>query len=396
MDFMKTVFKIGFVVLAGMFFTSSCTQKKEANKNTTIIVDVTQKYSKRKMFLQDIAEVTYLPLETTDEFLWKGSPAAFTDQYIVNYNHSNGDILIFNRQGKTIRKINRRGGGAEEYGTYCSVLLDEEKSEIYVNDRSSRKIMVYDLEGRFKRTLPHPEKKTLSEVRLFDQEHFIGYNKLNEEEVNNSYLIFSKTTGKVTDELTIPWSGEQKLSERYIHKEGENTVAIQIYTSPLSTNYPDLILNEISNDTIFAMDTMKIIRPVIIQHPSRPTMNPEVFILFDMDCKDYLFFTTVEKKFTGSFPNYKAKWTHLVYDKNDLGIYEQEIYNRDYSKSESIELYYTATQLSPTNRYTHFETLEAIDLIEALENNQLEGELKEIAKGLDEDDNPVLLIAQFK
>ena len=39
---------------------------------------------------------------------------------------------------------------------------------------------------------------------------------------------------------------------------------------------------------------------------------------------------------------------------------------------------------------------EAFDLIEALEAGELSGELKTVAEGLKEDDNPVLMVVKFK
>ena len=40
--------------------------------------------------------------------------------------------------------------------------------------------------------------------------------------------------------------------------------------------------------------------------------------------------------------------------------------------------------------------LEAPDLVEALNDGKLRGPLKEIASRLDEEDNPVILIAKYK
>jgi hypothetical protein len=40
--------------------------------------------------------------------------------------------------------------------------------------------------------------------------------------------------------------------------------------------------------------------------------------------------------------------------------------------------------------------LETLDLIEALEAGELSGELKTIAENLNEDDNPVLMLIEFK
>ena len=48
------------------------------------------------------------------------------------------------------------------------------------------------------------------------------------------------------------------------------------------------------------------------------------------------------------------------------------------------------------DRYTGYEDYEAMDLLEALEAGELSGELKTIAEGLKEDDNPVLMVVKFK
>ena len=45
---------------------------------------------------------------------------------------SDGDIFIFDRKGKGIRKINRQGSGSEEYSFLLRVTLDEEHEELFV------------------------------------------------------------------------------------------------------------------------------------------------------------------------------------------------------------------------------------------------------------------------
>ena len=52
-----------------------------------------------------------------------------------------------------MRKWNRRGQGAEEYTFINGIVLDEGKNELYVNSTPSKKILVYDLFGNFKRSL---------------------------------------------------------------------------------------------------------------------------------------------------------------------------------------------------------------------------------------------------
>lgn len=382
-----------FFALLTFCILPACTKKEKGKQNITIIMDVTQKYPTKKMLLQDIAEVEYLPLETSDEFLWKGSVEAFTDRYILNYNHITGDILFFDRNGKALKQINRKGSSGEEYSNYCEILLDEENNELFVNDRNQRKIFVYDPDGNFKRILVYIPEKTYTNVALYDKDRLIAYNRVNDDTIDNSYLIISKTTGKAEHEWTISPTG-RKLSDRHTEGEGEETFSIQFQSFPLTPAYPDFILNDISNDTIFSMNPAMELRPIAIQYPSRPTMNTEVFMFYAMGSKDFLFFYNIEKKVDRQ--TFKAKQWNLVYDKNEQEIYEQDIYNADFTSDKKVTIYNQTTQFSANNQKVFLDTLEATDLIEAYENNQLQGPLKEIAKGLQEDDNPVLMIVRFK
>lgn len=82
-----------------------------------LTVDVKADYPEKEMTLQDIMDVEYIPLETTDEFITQGSVMAVGDKFILVKNYANdGDIFVFDRKtGKGLRKINRKGQGAEEY-----------------------------------------------------------------------------------------------------------------------------------------------------------------------------------------------------------------------------------------------------------------------------------------
>lgn len=126
------------VVLAG------CGENKQSN-NDLIIVDVSKSYPKKELILQDFMDVEYVALETTDEFLTQGLVQDVGKEYILATNRNNdGDIFIFDRKtGKGVRKINRRGQGAEEYARINEIILDENNGEIFVKSPGN-KILVYD------------------------------------------------------------------------------------------------------------------------------------------------------------------------------------------------------------------------------------------------------------
>ena len=59
---------------------------------------------------------------------------------VKNSNRINdGNIFVYDRTGKAIRKINRKGQSGEEYISLDTVTLDEENKEMFVNDILGKK-----------------------------------------------------------------------------------------------------------------------------------------------------------------------------------------------------------------------------------------------------------------
>ena len=130
---------------------SACNQQTDTTDLITI--DVETKYPEKKLMLQDFADVEYIALETTDEFINKGIVGAIGEKYIAITNAgSEGTIFLYDRKtGKGIRKINRKGQGGEEYTLLTEIILDEEQNEMFVLDYPKQNILVYNLEGNFLR-----------------------------------------------------------------------------------------------------------------------------------------------------------------------------------------------------------------------------------------------------
>ena len=131
------------VVLAG------CVEYRQSHDDL-ITVDLSKSYPKKELILQDLMDVEYIALETTDEFLTQGLVQDVGKEYLLVSNRNrDGDIFIFDRKtGKGLRKINRQGQGAEEYAGINRIILDESNDEILVMSPGN-KILVYDLYGEY-------------------------------------------------------------------------------------------------------------------------------------------------------------------------------------------------------------------------------------------------------
>ncbi|GHT70547.1 hypothetical protein FACS1894155_06490 [Bacteroidia bacterium] len=101
---MKRVITLFSIVL---FVTAGCGGCKQSGtqSNDIITVDVTMKYPKKELILQDFMDVEYIPLETNDDFLCEGRVLAVGKKIIIVKNRINdGNIFIFDRNGKGLKK----------------------------------------------------------------------------------------------------------------------------------------------------------------------------------------------------------------------------------------------------------------------------------------------------
>ncbi len=358
-----------------------------------ITIDVTESYPKKEMLLQDIANVEYIPLETSDEFLVtsvRGKIADIGDNIIILTNTRQGDIMIFDRKtGKGIKKINHKGPGPEEYVMPFNVRLNKEQNLMYVNDGPSSKIQVYDLEGNHQRTIKYSAAIVMNLIN-YDEDYFLMqdiYAYGNEQSTHTFYLM-SKQDGNQRKNIDIPY--EKRISP-FIVKVVESEKAVYSATldnSFISSYNGDWILTEPSADTIYRHTPNEPLRPFIVRTPSVQTMSPEVFLFPGILTDQYYFMQAVTKE-ADVLKGEEMPTVDLVYDTKEKQTYRYVITNADYEEREED------FSVAPMNEQVLYASyLEAIDLIE--DKAKLKGKLKEIADNIDEEDNPVVMIVTNK
>ena len=200
--------KTTVILATTLIIFTGCTAKKQSS-DEVITIDVTASYPKKELILQDFMDVEYIPLETTDEFLCRGRVLAVGEKIVLVENTAiDGEILLFDRNGKGLKKINRRGQSGEEYTNIHDVILDESNEEIYINDGSRKEIFVYDLNGKFKRVLNHKDDTMYPTVGNFNDAGLIWWNSSFEFNPNAiempSFYVTSKHDGTITQEIVIP------------------------------------------------------------------------------------------------------------------------------------------------------------------------------------------------
>ena len=377
------------VVLVG------CGGNKQSNDDL-IIVDVTKSYSsKKELILQDFMDVEYIVLETNDDFLNQGFVMDIGKEIILVRNRNNdGDIFVYERQGKALRKINRLGQGGEEYTRALGITLDEENNEMFVNDHYTRRILVYDLYGKFKRSLKYKqgdESLFYTDIFNYDRDYLICYDQFNEK---IAFVLISKQDGSITKEIKIPFKEKKRSDVSRIDEATGLTYGVSAGNRrSIGPNNGHWLLSEISSDTIYTFLPDYQLHPFFVRTPSVQSMDPEVFLYLRLISERYYFIETVRKEYdwnTGrGFPR-----TFMMYDTQEKAFWGYTVYNGDYSIKKEIYM----NVLRPINHEIEsWQPIEAYQLVESYKKGELkDGKLKEIASKLDMEDNPVIMLIKHK
>lgn len=381
------------LLLAIIILSVLLTGCKEGNKPSSddfILVDVDATYPEKELVLQEFADVEYVALDNTDEFITQGVVKAVGKKILLVTNRRNdGNIFVFDRTGKGLRKINRLGQSGEEYSHPTEIILDEQGEEMFVVDYPARKINVYDLFGIFKRSFPFADSSYYMEMFDYDRDHLMGYKSYlpSVETEQSCYILVSKHDGSVVREMQIPFQG----IETPVVMEGETSVTPQFYlTVPQRAGW---LLAKPSSDTIYNCRPDGSLRPFAVRTPSIHGRNHPAVFLFPaaMSAGRYYFMQTMRKEV--DFATMKGfPTTDLVYDKRENALFECTVCNGDFSNKRPVPL-----ASKPLNREIEtYETLHAPDLVEAYEKGRLKGKLKEIAAGLNEESNPVVMLVSVR
>ena len=231
--------------------------------------DVTKEYPTKEIYIQDIADVDYIPLETNDSILWRGREVLYLDDdYIVGANRNNG-VYFHDGKGKALNMFNKMGQGPKEYSDMYKVQYDKKSDEIYINDMF--KYYVYDKEGNFKRSFQGIEDKLYSRIEQFfilNEDELIQYN------YNNHYTRVSRLTGEHLGDIKLGVADSTTtLSFR------KNNMIFNTIVSHFTKDKEGYIITSFSSDTTYLLTSNLQLKPIGVRIPPVSSQDVPVFLL---------------------------------------------------------------------------------------------------------------------
>lgn len=375
------------IVIANIFFISCHSNSKKEidekseNLSTTtykdslinkmnsyfpIYINKNKKYdNKGFIFLQDVGSVEYIKLETTDNCLLKGKrllEGILLDNDNIFISTSD-NVFRFDKNGKFINSIGKIGEGPNEFILLLDFKINKDLKEVLILDATSRKICIYDYDGNFKSS--YSLKAYCSGFDIVDAGILLCSNNIN----NNRPTIF--TTSTINGDILT------EISPIRTKRTGAKTVLMEYYTDNKYYNN-QLIYNTFMMDTIYSVNKKTLIMsPRYIQLPVNNGIGESNSI-------PYLLFETDRYANILIYSDIPSNYTYIV-DKKENKIYKG--YFGDYEKGTAIIPINTNIDNVIVDMYDSFE------LQDRLSKNKLSGKLKEISQSLNDEDNPILMIA---
>ena len=396
-----------YLVLISLCILSSCTHQKSADTVALIpVLDIGEKdYPTRKIDIHDIADVEYIPLETTENSLIGVSRAFISDKYIVTSEGFSGrNVYFFDYTGKLLWKFDKKGSGPGEFSYLNLVVVDFDMEECYIYDINKREILIYSFIGEYKNSILLKEVgeglagyTAFTTMLNYDADFILGYDsapvlflhKLTD--IRSPYYLISKKDGSYHSlDLEI----RNGLSNQIYN--GKNERIGYLYHFPLLQNGSECWISELSSDTIYSLIDRKLV-PIAIQTPSIHSCTPPLTIFPNGFTDYFLVFNVVSLFADEKNPQrpYNESET-LVWNRCLNKIESWEIHNSDIlSSTHSIHIPVTNINYS-TIKNCGFFSYGPEGLIKHYKKGELKGRLKEIAANLREDDNNVIALVKYK
>jgi hypothetical protein len=388
---------IAFLVF--LFILMSCNFGNPKTEKIVLFpeIDISETHSHKELHIQAIAEIEYVPMETTDDFLLDGRAELFyvSDKYILVWQRQ-GDIFVFNRNGRAVFHFNHLGGGPAEYPDISNVIFDEKNEEIFVTTNNLRQFLVYSLTGEYRRTLEFPDEIRNAVTYNFDDETILVYDEIgfsNYDYKEYPYLLISKQDGSLLSvlELRLPLRYSSSILPQLDANRQPTGPPIMIATPNNRRFGEDFVIADISSDTIYILDKKRELTPWLVRKPSVHSSEIKTVLTSLLATNKFIFLWKIAFDIA-AIQNNQNIYTSLMYEVK-TGMTSRVLFINEDFPSQPFTI--MVNNLDIAKNMTA-NLIDAVVLKEAYEERKLKGELEKLTETLDEEDNPVLMIIKFR
>lgn len=396
-----------YVVISFAFAFTSCNneQKKKLTSSQLPVFDLQKEYPLKRVVLQNIADVEYIPLETKKEALLTGTVLVKVDnETILIPDMRTGEIHLFDRKGKHLKAFCHKGESGEEYRFISSMTADFSKKEIYIFDYrplATCYIKVYSFEGEFLRSLKMPDTMLFDLLDydkdyLFGEEHLYVDVKDNDKVNHTPYYLISKQTGELKE---LPLDVENRVRNilkysKDVDKENSLSISLNYRVLPISKSGNQIIISDFGIDTVFTYSNNQL-TPIALKTNRTTEYQSTIMSEVDVLTDSILILRTQDKRVVDPKIYGSPDPQQLLYNRQSGELNKVQFDDANGIPAEDANVLLGSGYYELPSNYTLMYYKPEL-LLEKYESGKLKGELKQIASKLKEDDNPVLVLVKFK
>ena len=384
----------------------SCTEKKDLpEKRDFISIDFESSLVSELKFSQFVDTIEFIPLETTNEnLIGEVNRIIYDDEkYYIRATRGmlNSNLFVFDKTGKYLWGLNKRGYGPGEYNDFKDFLLTKDR----INVVSYFKFISYDKKGSFKEE--YKLEQHVKEFLNIDDTTFLAFAKRTR--VNNlMFFYIMNDEGKVENRFF-----KRKESEARANDYRTNWRGIVSWGDSYYMNYP-------YTDTIFKVRQEEVSPYYYVDYgnkkiPSdlfKPSDEPKIIEKKFSSLTDYFYINSF-----GLADHYVYVGSTNKVFQNFLTLYSRKT-GRTFSSHRLVDDMYLKGNILPLTAKVIPHNSDNGDILWEVEPNYLidgyrkymsnlseprRAEFKEkypdlvrICTSLKEDDNPVLLRIKVK
>lgn len=386
------IHQLSLILLVSFFLVGSQAVSSQTKTGNLPVIDFSKTFPKKEVRLQDIADIEYIPLETTDDILLSGmaSLSYVSDKYILIHEFMQGDIFVFNRNGQLYSHFNHKGQSGQEYLWMAGgTVFDEKNQEIFV---CSQAIQVYSLKGEYKRTLKVNTIVNEMKVLNFDDNTLLLYEDIiidpdvKSKTKTKPYSLISKKDGSVVAILDIHIPKRYSITS-IARTDDKKWQSIKLFFPSNLLHGQDFMIADISSDTLFLLSRNRELTPLLTRKPSVHASEPRKIWTITLTTDKFMLIGLITLDFKskgGQIPT--LMYAFETGETSNISILDADDGMRKWRSDKSPTI----------AKNTTAELVQTSSLIKAYNKKQLKGDVEKLAKTLTEDDNPVVRIIKFK
>ncbi|MBO5465392.1 MAG: 6-bladed beta-propeller [Alistipes sp.] len=265
--------RLSFLLLTSLLFTA-CSKDKQKN---VYEVDTSAKAPIEEFINREVA---CIELETTAESMIGNiqSIEYDKDNIYIKPSYNAESILRFDRHtGKFINSIGRKGRGPNEYTHFLDFTIGDGKAYVL----SSKKIYVYDIDGKFQQTIDTANEHFYNLTLCDDGKIWLASNTCNESLYE--YHLLNPETGEIEVKMCeFPEYAGLLVSGTtpFIHKEGKDYLVARLW---------DQTIYRLSDDSYEPYLTIDFHRPNSLTAEQRKTLSAAIIDEL-MEKDDYFYY----------------------------------------------------------------------------------------------------------